>query len=347
MNKKYFLIFTLIALLLTAQWLLASGPKVGTNGAAELLIPMGARNVALGGANIASIKGTEAIYWNPAGLTMMSKASEATFSYLDYFADIKVSYLAAGTQIGNFGTLGLSLQSLNVGEIDVTTVEAPEGTGATIQPDFLTLNATFSKKFTDRINFGANFKVISQSVGNMHGSAMAFDFGLQYVTPWNMAFGVVMRNLGSSIKFDGTGIEFDSEIPYANPNATSRKTKLDMASNDLPASLNLGVAYSYVLGASQKLNVSGIYANNSFAIDHVSGGLEYAFKDLVFLRGGYSALLFPEDYPSGLDSESQFGLTFGVGCNIPLGTTTMMLDYAYRDMKLFDANQYFSVGFSF
>jgi len=337
------------SLIITACFLqiaLASAPKVGTNGATELLIPMGAINVALGGANIANISGTNAIYWNPAGLAI-SKGAEATFSYLNYFAGMKVSYMAGGAPLGRFGVVGVSLQVLDIGEIPVTTIEAPEGTGEIIEPNYLTIGATYSRAFTDRISFGVNTKLISEKIGSMDATAVGFDLGLQYVSPWGIAFGVVMRNIGSKITFDGTGIEFDSVIPYSKQAATTRKTRLDMASSQLPTSLGLGLAYIYKMNDLFKINLLGSYTNNSFTTNQASAGVEATLMDMFILRGGYQMTLFPEDYPELAKEDNQYGISLGGGCHLKVGNNKLMMDYAYRPMKTFDANQYFSIGIAF
>jgi hypothetical protein len=346
MNKKLIQILVVAMVLGSFSTLFASAPKVGTSAAPELMIPMGARNVAMGGANVANIQGVEAMYWNPAGLSSLV-GSEASFSYVPYFADMNISYFAAGVKAGRSGVLALSLQLLSVGDIEITTIEAPEGTGEIIKPNFMTVGVSYARQFTDRIRFGANLKVVNEKIQNMSATGMAFDFGLQYISPWKVAFGVTLRNLGGGMSYDGTGIEFNSPIPWADPGATSRRTRLDMASAELPTSMTMGISYNYSLGQGGTLNMSGLYSNNSFAIDNLSAGVEYAYNQMVFLRAGYALPLYPEDYPGALKDESQFGLALGGGVQIPIGGTTLMLDYAYRDMKLFSANQYFSIGFRF
>jgi len=344
--KKKFMIFSLLFLtVIFTQTVQASAPKVGTAAGTELQIPMGARNVALGGSNVSSVSGTDALYWNPAGLALIQTA-QASFTQTSYFADMKVSYLAAGAKVGNLGVLGLSLQILNIGDIKVTTIEVPEGTGEIIQPNYLTISGSFAKRFTDRINFGTNFKVVSEKIGNMSATGMAFDFGLQYLSPWDISFGVSMKNIGSKMKFDGTGIEFDADIPYVSPSGTTRKTALDLASNQLPASLSLGVGYQKKFGASQQVNLTGAYSNNSFAIDQINVGAEYAFRNMIFARCGYAMSLLPSDYPENIEDETAFGITAGFGLHLPVGGTKLMFDYAYRPMLHFDANQYFSIGFA-
>lgn len=344
MIKKYLKLVIMILLIFSIQNSYASASKLGTAGAVELLIPMGAYNVGMSGANISNISGTDAIYWNPAGLANSDKA-QVSFSYLNYFADMKVSYFAAAADVGKIGTIGISLQSLNIGGIDVTTVDMPEGTGQTINPDYLTVGVTYSKKFSDRILFGTNVKMISENIGNMSAKAVAFDFGLQYVTPFGISFGIVMKNYGNEIKFDGTEIEFNSDIPFSNPNGTTRKTKLDMATHELPTSLNMGLAYDLKFGENNLIRAAGSYSNNSYELDQIKVGGEFGFNDMIFVRSGYFMNLFPEDYEG--EDESQFGLSFGFGIKINFGNNKLVFNYANRPMELFSSNQYFSMGLIF
>jgi len=343
MRKKYILIGILTLLLICTQ-MFGSAPKMGTNGATELLIPMGALSTALGGSNIACVSGTEAIYWNPAGLSNM-KNGEASFSYMNYFANMNVTYLAAGFNVGSFGVIGVSAQVLDIGEIKVTTWDSPDGTGEIISPNYLTASLTYSKRFTDRILFGTNAKVISERVGTMNASAVAMDVGLQYLTPFGVGFGVTLRNFGTEMQFSGEAIEFDSEIPGAGPNSTSRKTKLDMASAELPTSMNIGLSYKYDMNYFGNVNFSAVYNNNAFELDHLSFGAEYDIMNKLFVRAGYMAYMYPDDWD--WDKDLEYGLSYGLGLNLDMGGNSFRFDYAARPMETFDVNQYFSISIGF
>ena len=343
MRKKHILLAFLVMLLVCTQ-IFASGPKLGTNGATELLIPMGAVSSSLSGSNIAHVKGTEAIYWNPAGLANMNNG-EATFSYMSYFADMKVTYLAAGIRAGSFGVLGISAQVLDIGDLHVTTWDAPEGTGEIINPNYMTVGLTYSKRFTDRILFGTNGKVVSERIGTMSASAVAMDIGLQYLTPFGVNFGVTLKNYGTEIQFDGEAIEFDSDIPWAGPTATTRKTKLDMGSAELPTSMNIGLSYEYKMNTFGSINISGVYNNSAFELDRVALGAEYNLLNKFFLRAGYLSYLYPDDWDSAKDME--YGLSYGMGLNLSMGGNDFSFDYGSRPMDTFESNQYFSISIGF
>ena len=130
----------------------AQNKRLGTAGAAELLIPVGGRDLAMGSSGIATSRGVEALYWNPAGVARMSGGAEGMFSYMSYIADIKTSYAAVAANFGSIGSIGFSIKSLALGDISLTTDEDPEGrTGRTFSPSYVTLTFGYSRALTDAI----------------------------------------------------------------------------------------------------------------------------------------------------------------------------------------------------
>jgi uncharacterized cupredoxin-like copper-binding protein len=125
-------------------------------GAAQLLIPVGARGIAMGNANIASSTGVEALFWNPANVASMNRSVDVMFSHMNYIADIGVEYGAVAASVEGFGVLGFHVKSLSIGDIDVTTTEQPDGTGQKFTPQMLTAGVTFSRQLTDNIAVGFN-----------------------------------------------------------------------------------------------------------------------------------------------------------------------------------------------
>lgn len=132
--------------------------RKGTTGAEHLLIPVGARSIATSGAFLANTSGPEAIYFNPAGLAR-SESAEAMFSYTSYIADINIVYFALGVKLSEIGSFGLSVKSLDFGDIPVTTYENPDGTGATYSPSYTIVGLTYAKEVTERVCAGVNVKL--------------------------------------------------------------------------------------------------------------------------------------------------------------------------------------------
>ena len=354
MKYKGFLALTLACVLLlsSAHVFAGTGKRIATAGATELLIPVGARNTALAGANTAGVSGVDALYWNPAGVALSDQAAEAMFSYQNWIGDINVSYLAGTTNLGAIGTLGFSVKTLNFGDILETTVINPEGTGATFSPSYVTVGATYSRKMTDRILFGVTAKMVSEKIMGTSASGIGFDFGLQYVSPISgLKLGVVLTNFGGNMKFDGNNLEQRVILDGTESGATQTSVAIPVASFDLPSQMKIGVSYELGLGDDLGVDLMGSFVNNAYAFDQYILGAELDLMNMVYLRASY-ALAYKEgldDQNEGIVSASEdflFGPAFGLG--LKLGSNVpVYLDYAYQITEFFDSAQWFSLSVGF
>jgi hypothetical protein len=346
--KKSFIVIAVLAVcafLIAAQTFAGTGQRKGTAGAQELLIPVGSVGTALGGANLANVTGLEAIYWNPAGLAASSHSSEVMISHLRYLADINVNFVAGNFKSGGFGALGFSIKSINFDDIAVTTNESPDGTGELFSPTYIILGLTYSRTMTDRINFGANVKLISEQIKRESAQGVAFDVGLQYKTDIGLNLGVALKNIGPNMKFDGGDLEIFTQDVSDRPDAAGENTRLPLANFELPTSLEIGFSYDFKIGEANGLTFMGNFLNNNFALDEYRLGAEYSFHDAIFLRGSYVLGYDADNEKIRTADEDNFiwGPSFGGGLNFSVGQSlNLSFDYAYRMTKLFDDNQWFT-----
>jgi hypothetical protein len=340
----YMVILTLV---LSAQVFAAGSNRAGTNAASELLIPVGARYIAMGGASAASVTGLDAIYWNPAGLDRMQHVAGGLFSHMTYIADVGVSYVAAGIKFGGVGSVGLSFKTLSFGDLAITTADDPDGTGALFSPQFMTIGLTFSRSLTDRVSVGGTAKIISETMDRVGATGFAFDIGAQYQNLGDingLTIGVVIKNLGPGMTFGGDGLLIKGEPQDVNRSASFYQVVA--GSDELPSTMEVGLGYTVNLGETNKVDVQSHFVNNNFDDDFTRLGLEYNFDNMVFLRGGYALTMNGRKDPTG-ESTSIFGLTLGAGFKHNFGGLTIGIDYAYRAVNYFDANNVFSVELGF
>jgi long-subunit fatty acid transport protein len=324
--------------------------RVGTNSAAELLIPVGARDVALNGSSIATTTGIDAIYWNPAGLARSKYSANAMFSHMSYIADIGVEYLALSGAFEGFGTLGLSLKTLSVGQINITTEDSPDGTGEIMSPTMVNLGLTYSRLLTDRISVGATFTIISEQFDKVASNGFAFSAGVQYfgfAGVDGLSLGVAVKNIGPQMRFGGDGL-----LRAGNSNDVLRPSSfysVTAASFELPSTIELGLGYKYAVSEQNALNFSGIFQNNNFSGDEYKLGAEYVFNNMFSLRAGYGFSQSTENSTLSVDDKSTmiFGFSAGAGINYEMESTTLSFNYAYRAVKFFDANHIISIGIGF
>lgn len=264
-----------------------SDGRRGTSGATELQLPVGARGTALGGAVASDVSGIEAMFWNPAGLAA-TPGTEALFSHTRFFADMKLNYAGVATKAGGLGTIGISAKVLSVGEILVTTEQAPDGTGEVLTPTFSVLSLGWGRAFTDRVNFGSSINYVHEEIANNVANGVAFDFGVQYGTDWHgFRFGVAMRNIGPSMQFSGPGFEISSRDPASDPNAGNRTLGFTSAPFEMPSYLLLSSSAVLARNPTSRLTAMGAFQSNNFSGDQVRGGLEWGYRDYVMLRASY------------------------------------------------------------
>lgn len=334
------IILVIITFLITFSLYAGDESRKGTTGADQLLIPVGARSIATGGAFVSTVRGLESIYYNPAGLDV-SRSTEAMFSYMNYVADINMSYFAAGTSLGEFGSIALSFKSFDFGDIPVTTNELPDGTGATYSPTFLTIGFTYSKVLTDRVSIGANVKLISENIQSTNASGFAIDAGVQYQFSDALSIGATINNIGGNMVYSGQDLRVQTGVPNSVPGAPNGTYEVVAEEFQIPSYFQLGLAYEHRFNEQNQLNLATTFTANNSLDDAFNFGLEYGYMNNFFIRGGYNLY-------TGNTDESVFGFTAGAGVNYDISDIGISFDYAYRDVKDFPtSNHIFTVKLAF
>ncbi|UCD63448.1 MAG: PorV/PorQ family protein [Candidatus Zixiibacteriota bacterium] len=329
--KVVLLTLVLLAVGLTTVYA-GSDRRIGTAGAQELLIPIGSRGTAMGGAVIADSYGLEAVYWNPAGLASL-EGTEAMFSHLPYIADINVNFGGVGTTIEGFGTVAAAAKVVDIGDIEETTEDDPEGTGSIHSPTLAVVGVTYARNLTAQVQFGATANFISERIFDVSASGVAFDFGVTYTPNWRgITLGIVMKNYGPDMKFSGSGFQRTYEV------AGQRRVFLSPAPFELPANISIGMSWNFLNQGYSSATLGGNFRSNNHSNDFWQGGVEYAYNERYFLRGGY---VYSEQ------TDFIYGASFGGGVMFEFGETQLTIEYAWTETETFDDNQYFTVRFGF
>ncbi|HVO75895.1 MAG TPA: PorV/PorQ family protein, partial [Ignavibacteriaceae bacterium] len=307
MKKIFTAVFSLlIATALFSQSFISDVSKRGTTVAQFLSIGQGARATAMGSAFVAVSDDPSSIYWNPAGISKVKNAAFAV-DHTQWIADINYNYMALVYNLGNFGAIGASFTVSDIDEMNVTTVEKPEGTGEKFGVTDAAFSIAWGMQLTDKFAIGFNPKFIYQSIWKMSATAIAIDMGVQYVTPFDgMILAMSISNFGTKMKMEGNSalIIYDPD-PNSTGNNPSIPAYLQTDSWDLPLNFRVGIAYTPLNIENHKvlLSVDALHVSDNY--EYVNLGAEYAFNDFIFLRGGYKSLFLN-------DSEESFALGFGL-----------------------------------
>jgi hypothetical protein len=344
---------TLLALAATSAWA-GSDERKGTSGAAELLIQVGPRSSAMGGAAASDVTGVESIFWNPAGLAGM-EGSELMFSHMNYFAGMDVNFAAVAAKAGAAGTVGFSAKVLSVGDVIVTTETAPDGTGEILQPTFTVLTGAWGRQFTDRVNFGASVNLVNEHVASMSASGLAFDFGVQYATGWRgLMLAMTMKNFGTSMQYSGDNLDVNVQPPGSDPTSTNRTLSFSSSKFEMPSYFTLSAAYDVYRQGQSSLRFRGAFQNNNFVGDNLIGAAEYNHKDMFSLRGSWFGTLTTTTDPLTRNDKLSFdtgddlyqGFAVGGTLNVKTGSSKLGVDVAWRPASEFFDDIY-EVGLRF
>jgi hypothetical protein len=304
--------------------------RVGSAGAAHLLINPWARGSALGDAGIANMNGLEATFTNIAGLAFTDK-TQIKFNYSNWMGSAGIGLNSAGfaQRLSESDVISVSVQSLNYGDIPITTVANPEGNIGVFSPRANIFNVGYAKKFSSTISGGINFKVISENIFNLKSNGIAIDAGIRYVTgdKEKIKFGIALKNVGPVMRYKGDGLA--QQVSYVSTEFIGSLEQRS-ATYELPSLLSIGGSYDFIFSDESKLNLALGFTANSFSKDQFRLGLDYGMitDNLAFnVRAGYV-------YENGITSvenrsNALIGPTVGFSLDALVGKTKSALGLEY------------------
>ena len=331
-----------------------SGMRNGTAGASALLIPQGASYLTGGGA-VATARGIGAAYWNPAGVIRAISSFETSFSNRTYIADMSVLFAGASMRSGK-NAFAITIRSIDVGEIPVTTVFEPDGTGEKFSPSNLTAGLTFSHRLSVKTSMGISVNSSTEGFRRVKGTALTVDAGVQHTDFLNVSgfdVGVAVRNFGRPMRFDGSGLLIKAVA--IDSDRLTQFYKVQAAEAGVPILFELGASYSI----GNLINVSGSYESNNFEQDKLKLMGSYTLPGLLTVRAGFltdmETVEFEDDPETNTVNENKAeienifgGVSFGGSLYLQkyLGINAS-IDYAYIPAKYFDGNTVFTLNVGF
>jgi opacity protein-like surface antigen len=337
MKAKWFGLLVILSILILASVTYsAEFSRVGTAGAQFLKIGMGARYVAMGEASVACVDDAYAMYWNPAALTEIS-SSNMVLTNVDWISDVQLNHASFGKSLDQYSAFGISLTALSMGDMEVTTVEEPEGTGEMFAASSYSLALGYARKFTDRFSAGICGKYIWERISEESASGFAFDFGTMFYTGLrSLRIGMNISNLGPEMKLEGPELDAYYNPQPNNSNYDDVNAKLAVDPYDLPLTFRFGIAYDLIDSPESKFMLSMEAKHPNDNAQQASFGGEYSWKEVFSLRGGYKF------------NYEEEGLSLGGGLKVNAGKNTKLdISYAWSDFSRLSSVHRFSLGFEF
>ncbi|MCC7317700.1 MAG: PorV/PorQ family protein [Bacteroidales bacterium] len=348
---KYIIAISLIIALGAGSVQAGNKDRSGQAGASELLINPWARSTGWGNAGMASIKGLEGIWSNVGGLAFTQK-TDMIFAHTNWLSgsDVNIVSFGLAQRMGESGVMGLSVMSMNFGDIPITTTDFPDGGLGSFSPSLLNLSLAYAKSFSNSIHAGFVLKIISESISDISAQGVALDAGIQYVTGLqeNIHFGITLKNIGPTMSFSGDGLSLRAFVPGQETQFTLEQRK---EAFELPTQLVIGAAYDFLFENDYRFTMAGNFTSNSFTKDQITAGAEFSLKDYLLLRAGYT---YEEGMWDNIETDARTnvskGLSAGLTVQVPMNKekgSAIAIEYSYRDTDHFGGNHTIGAKISF
>ncbi len=330
MNKIRMTLMVIFAIVAIQSVYAQDFAPVGTAVAQFLEIGVGGRGTAMGEAYTALTNDAGSAFWNPAGLVGKYRRNLYT-AYTVWPADISIGSVAFAMDFDNIGTFAISSTYLMTGDMEVTTVFQPEGTGENFSINNFSIGLSYARLLTDRLSVGVTTKLVHEKYLDYGYTTWALDMGTVYRTGFHgLNLGMSILHFGPEVKFSG------SYIDYSDPKSVDVNKPKTFETYSLPINFRVGISVKLLDTPHNTITTAAdmIHPNNN--LEQYNWGMEYCFNKMFFLRAGYRF---------NIDAG---GFTFGTGIDLKmLGDRSAGIDYSFADLGVLKSVHRFSLALSF
>lgn len=317
----------LIALLFVLPLQADELTKVGATAANFLQMEVGARAMALGAAYVGLADDATALFWNPGGIGL-NRGLRVAYQQTQMYADIRQQIFSLMYSLSESDQLGLLVNYLDIGKMEETTLQEPEGTGQYFDAANISLGLTYGRQLTNRVSFGVSTKYIQERIWLETARGFAFDIGTIYnIEEKGIRIGMALTNLGPEMGIgEAPHLRFYKEKSDDYPGSPQPESQLVTKTFPLPLAFSLGMSLNVLGPRALNVNEEHRLTISASAIDAFDApfrsnyGVEYAWREIFALRGGYHL---------GYDTAK---ISLGFGMNIHKYTSlNLQIDYAWVD----------------
>jgi hypothetical protein len=312
--------------------------NAGSTGAQFLKIGVGARAMGMGGASASIEGGVTALAWNPAALGRLD-AIAVSVEHNAWVEGITHNFVGVVVPVSDQVTLGFHTVFLGTGDIEITTIDQPEGTGSFYDASDISAGLTTTVRLTTQLAFATTVKYVQEQIYEMTSGGVAVDAGAFYETGFrSLNLGFSLSNLGFEQSFTGRPLE----VKYDPPAPGEPQVGAELETMPFVPPLVFRASGSFDVftmfdepSPDHRLLAALDFVQQSDTPERLALGMEYTWANLLSLRSGY---LFNAD-------ELSWGA--GAGVRIALSEVVVSADYAANSIGRFGLAHRFGLTLQF
>ncbi len=258
-----------------------------------LAIGVGGRALGMGGAAVALTSDVTAGFWNPAALARIDYPQIVLMHNEQFGSLLNHDYGAVAIPFGPSMSLGLSVIRLGIDDIADTRAAGIDANGnltydltqfSRVDPSRVTyFNAadwaflfTYARRVGPDFSYGANLKFIRRDLGENSANGIGLDVGVWYRATDDLFLGASVQDVTTTFLAWDTGT---NELISPTVKLGGAYQIAALGGTFVPA-VDMDVRFEN-RGSVSEIHVGPVSAD-------LHAGLEYQFRNLLFLRGGYS-----------------------------------------------------------
>lgn len=217
------------------------------------------------------------------------------------------------------------------------------------------MGLAYARNLTDRFSVGVKGKLVSETIGFSNAQTFAVDIGTLFITGFHgMRLGMSISNFGGKMLMMGTEQMVKADADELIGGSPEEDARLETENWALPMIFRFGLAMDILDSEYSRFTVNVGMDDPRDMNPYGNCGVEYAFKNMAFVRGGllyrpkdFNAAKLAEEEELVLNYEIRYSFGGGLILPVPGISSKMRIDYSYSENGLFTTTQRITVALLF
>lgn len=301
------------------------GQRSGLSALSFLKNDMNPESFAMGGASVASPGSLYSAQTNPAALVQI-EGSGIALSNMSVGAGIQQSFIYGAKKLSGGAVLGVGINSLNSGAMEVRTEFEPNGTGQQFFVNNTAIGLNYAQQLSQNFSIGVGVKYVYEGISTYNNHTVTTDLGFLYATDFkDLTFAIALQSFGGNSSMSGDELE----VGY-------NRTVVSLEDYTAPTVFRMGLSFVPYDKNNKRLLVAAELNHPSDNAENIRIGGELSLRELLYVRLGYKLSVKGQNFP-----------TAGLGIKTRIGAHPLYIDYGMNPTNRMGVQHIFGLNIPF